>query len=643
MNSNPGVARIAVWTLIAGVALVFGQAVFYGFITFDDGAYVFLNQSVIRGLSRESVVSAFTAEVAGNWHPLTMLAHMAVSNLFGPRPWAYHLLNVALHAANSVLLFKLLQALLVFGRRSSAPGTGTDQIEPQPAEANTHATLACWFATGLFAFHPLRVESVVWISELKDLLSALFCLLTIRAYLNWTGDPSRRNYLLMAGFFAAGLMSKPMLVTLPCLLLLLDYWPLRRLDNLTDVRKLGALVVEKLPLFGLSALACLVTLQYQKMGGAVRSLELLPFGLRLQSAVLAYAAYLEKLIWPVDLALFYPYPKSWPTLAIVTAATVVFVLTTVAILAVRRYPAWFTGWFWYLGTLVPVIGLVQVGQQSMADRYTYIPSMGISLVIAWAVASFLQRRSVKRTGIRWAGIASIGILASLSVLAWKQTALWRSSETIYRHTLRVTGENWFMRQTLAVLLAHTGRVDEGIKHLREAVRIAPDNAGNWDDLGYLLQLKGNVPDAIKALEESIRLDPRRSTAHRALAGILRRKGETGRAIDHLRESIRIAPSDQQSLVELARIRASHPDPTARDAAEAVTLARKACEFSRYENPDALEVLAAAYAENQQFDLALDFARRGAQVAESFGKSTLADRIRRHIALYEMRMPFRESR
>jgi protein O-mannosyl-transferase len=629
-------ARIAAWTLVAGVALVFGQSIFFGFITFDDGAYVFLNGHVIHGLSCGGIVSAFSAEVAGNWHPLTMLAHMGVSSAVGPRPWAYHLLNVAIHAANCILLFKLLHVMLTRGQPSS--------VDNLPGElTSSFTTAACWFVTGLFALHPLRVESVVWISELKDLLSALFWLLTIRAYLTWLNAPVRRNYLLLIGYFAAGLMSKPMVVTLPCVLLLLDYWPLRRIANLSDLRRLGALAIEKLPLFAMSAAICWVTVQYQKMGDAVRSLETFPFALRVQSALVAYVAYLGKTIWPVDLALFYPYPKQWPVWTIVASAVLILLLTLGAVLTARRFPAYFTGWFWYLGTLVPVIGLVQVGQQSMADRYTYIPSMGFSLVIAWAVAGLLERCATRRTWLRIAGAASIAILASISVVTWRQTNLWRTSEALYRHTIRVTSKNWFMHQTLAALLAHTGRVDEGIDQLRQALLVEPHNASIWDDFGYLLQLKGKIPDAVQALEEAIRLDPRRAGAHRILAAILRQQGETRMAIEHLREAIRIAPKDQQSLVDLARIRASHPDPTARDATEAVMLAKNACEFSGYQNPDALDALAAAYAESQQFDLALDLARRGAQAAEAVGQNSLADRIRKRITLYEMRMPFRESR
>jgi protein O-mannosyl-transferase len=636
-------ARIATWTLAGGVALVFGQSVFFGFITFDDGAYVFLNRHVIRGLSWDGIVSAFTAEVAGNWHPLTILAHMGVSSAVGPRPWAYHLLNVAIHAANCVLLLKLLQMLLTRGQRSFVDNAAIGEGCPSGKLSNSLTTAACWFATGLFALHPLRVESVVWISELKDLLSALFWLLTIRAYLTWVDAPIRRNYLWLIGYFAAGLMSKPMVVTLPCVLLLLDCWPLKRIANIWNFRRLGELTLEKLPLFAMSAAICLVTVHYQKMGDAVRSLESFPFALRVQSALVTYVAYLGKTIWPVDLALFYPYPKQWPVWAVAASAALILLLTLGAVFTSRRFPAWFTGWFWYLGTLIPVIGLVQVGQQSMADRYTYIPSMGIILVIAWAVATFLERCAWRRTWLRVAGAASIAILGSISVLTWRQTNLWRTSEALYRHTLRITSGNWFMHQTLAVLLAHTGRVDEGIKQLREALVIVPDNASVWDDLGYLLQLKGEIPDAIKALEEAIRLDPRRAGAHRILAAILRQKGETRFAIEHLREAIHMAPKDQQPLVDLAHIRASHPDPAARDAEEAVMLAQRACELSGYQDPDALDALAAAYAESQQFDLALDFARRGVQAAEALRQNSLAERIRKRITLYEMRMPFREAR
>jgi protein O-mannosyl-transferase len=635
VNANSKFSDIAIWTLIAGVVLAFGRAAYFGFITFDDGAYVFLNQQVLRGLTPEGIASAFSLEVAGNWHPLTMLAYMGVSSVFGPRAWAYHFLNVALHAANSVLLFKLLETLLARGRRRS-PGDPGEQ--PQ-----SHTTVACWFGAATFALHPLRVESVVWISELKDLLCALFFLLTIRAYLIWTEEPTRRGYLITMAFFAAGLMSKPMLVTLPCVLLLLDYWPLRRLGALTDVRRVGALTLEKLPLFALSVAACLLTIQYQKMGDAVRSLEAFPFTMRVQSAVIAYAAYLGKLVWPIDLAVFYPYPDSWPLLAVVAATVVVLILTLAAVVMARKVPAWFTAWFWYLGTLVPVIGFVQVGQQSMADRYTYIPSMGISLFIAFAADFVRERLGVRRLGTRVLTLTALLVIAALSFLTWRQVGRWRSSETLYRHALLVTGDNWFMRQSLAVILAHTGRVDEGIEHLQEALRIDPQNAGVWDDLGYLLQLKGAIPESIGALERAIQIDPRRAGAHRILAAILRQKGQTQQAIEHLNAAIRVAPKDLQSLVDLARLRASHPDASVRNAVEAVKLARAACEHSNYQSVDALDALAASYAEAQQFDLAMEFAQKGIQAADSSGNKNLADRIRRRASLYELRLPLREAK
>lgn len=636
-------AKVAFWILIAGVALVFGKAIFYGFITFDDGAYVFLNQSVIRGLSVQSVVSAFTAEVAGNWHPVTMLAYMSVSSTVGPQPWAYHSLNIALHATNTVLLFGLLRTLILRSRESSPSNGGTQLTEAELNGGNAHATLVCGLAAGLFGLHPLRVESVVWISELKDLLSAFFFVLTIRAYLTWIEDRNRKNYLRMAALFAAGLMSKPMLVTLPCVLLLLDYWPLRRIGSTGNLRQLGVLLVEKLPLFGLSVTACLLTLRYQQIGGAVRNLEAFPFLLRLQSAVLAYASYLRKLVWPTDLALYYPYPKSWPVFDVIVAAVLIIALTTTALMAVRRFPAWFVGWFWYLGTLVPVIGLIQVGQQSMADRYTYIPSMGLSLVIAYAGAAVLEHWAIGRPGRQILACASIAILIAFSSLTWKQVARWQSTEAIYRHSLSVTRDNWFMHQSLATLLAHTGRIDEGIEQLHEALRIDPRNAGIWDDLGYLLQLKGDRSEATGALERAVQLDPRCTSARRVLAAIFRQSGEASRAIEHLRECVRISPRDQQALVALALIRATHPDALKRNAIEAITSARTACELSAYQNPDALDALAAAYAEDQQFELALDFARRGMRAAESTGRGKLAESIGKRLALYEMRLPFRDSR
>lgn len=522
MKLDSQYSRIMAAALFIGVLAVYTRVLFSGFITLDDGAYVFANANVARGWTMDGLASTFTAEVAGNWHPLTMLTHMTVCEFFGLRPWAHHLLNVVLHGINCVLLFKVLEELLWHGRQRLARDTAPAGNEVILAGSSPLAdTMACGFAAALFALHPLRVESVAWVSELKDLLSALFWLLSIRAYLHWIERPAIGGYLAVLAFLLAGLMSKPMLVTLPFVLLLLDYWPLRRFSPASagafPVGQFIQLVVEKLPLFLVCSASCVVTLQFQQAGQAVQRLELYPLSLRVQSAIVSYAAYLGKLAWPVDLAVFYPSPNTLPWTDAGLAFLLILLLTVGAIFLGKRNPVLLTGWFWYLGTLVPVIGIVQVGRQAMADRYTYIPFTGLTILIAWAGAALLERRTGQH---RWAMAAAGALLATCAVLTWRQLALWRSSEPLYRHALRVTRDNWFIHRSLGMLLAYGRRLDEGIEHLQKSVRIDSRNPGSWNDLALLWQIKGNDAEARQARENAIRLDPTQASAER---GSLSRK------------------------------------------------------------------------------------------------------------------------
>ncbi|HRT06277.1 MAG TPA: hypothetical protein P5204_11330 [Kiritimatiellia bacterium] len=441
------------WNLAAGallaalVFLAFGGALLCGFVWFDDHGYVTENPAVTAGLTKAGLRWAFTTTHMYNWHPLTWLAHMADAELYGLNPAGHHLSSLLLHAANAILLFFFL-------RRATASGP---------------AALA---AAALWAVHPLRAESVVWISERKDVLAAFFGLLALLAYVR----PAGRGRLLgTAVAFAASLLAKPAWVTLPCLLLLLDAWPLGRWPR-TPAWKL---VLEKAPLWLLAAGSCAMTLAAQSAGGAVKSFAALPAGARLANAATATVQYLRALIWPVDLAVYYPFPAggaSWT--AAIGAAVLLAALTALAVAAARRAPWGLVGWLWFLGALVPMIGLVQVGGQAWADRYSYLPHIGLALALAGSAAKIADRRI-------WPAVAGL-LVVMLAWLSRAQTAVWRDTETLFRHALAVTQDNWLIHFNLANRYQLDGRRAEACAEYRAVLEIAPNYAPAMNNLAWTL-------------------------------------------------------------------------------------------------------------------------------------------------------------
>jgi len=378
--------------LVAITWFVFGQTLRHDFVNFDDHVYVYENPLVVKGLSTEGIIGAFTHTHALNWHPLTTLSHMLDCQLYGLKAGDHHLTNVILHTISVLLLFLVLKQI----------------------------TGALWqgaFVAALFAIHPLHVESVAWVAERKDVLSAVFFVLTLAAYARYARAPSTPRYLLVALLFACGLMSKPMLVTLPFVLLLLDYWPLGRLEaqKLEVGRRFRRLITEKIPLFALSTCSCLVTLFTQRQGP--NPIDQLPFLWRLNNTFVSYVTYIWQMLWPVRLAAFYPHPNDRLPLLEVTAAVAFLVGVSLLVIYLRRSkPSLVTGWFWYLGMLVPVIGLIQVGEQAHADRYTYLPQIGLYIMIAWSVRDLLLE-STSRARRALVGIAAAIIIVSLSARA----------------------------------------------------------------------------------------------------------------------------------------------------------------------------------------------------------------------------------
>jgi tetratricopeptide (TPR) repeat protein len=468
--------------LIAGVTVAaYWPVLNNGFIDYDDTDYVTANMMVRQGLTLKGFIWSFSAFHAGNWHPLTWLSHMLDIQLFNLNPMGHHADSLLFHAANAVLLRLVLQRLT--GRLGRSVVVAL-----------------------LFALHPLHVESVAWIAERKDVLSTFFWLLTMAAYLWYTRKPSLKRYLPVVLLFALGLMAKQMLVTLPLILLLLDYWPLNRLSPRPSL-----ILAEKIPLLAISATAALVTLRAQDSAGALahgnEQFSLLFAG----NALISYVKYIWKMCWPADLALFYPFDPSAVTIPGVAAAAVLLAVITVLVIVERkRRPYLVFGWFWYLITLLPVIGFIRVGSQAMADRYTYIPLIGLFVIVVWGAAEIAD---LWRGGLQAAaGMAAIA-LALLSVLTVTQIRYWQNSYDLYAHALTVVKRNWLAHNNMAILLAQQYRYDEAILHFRESLSIFPNQAEGFMNLGNAYQSVGNNNAAIDAFSEAVRLKPNDVEGH----------------------------------------------------------------------------------------------------------------------------------
>jgi Flp pilus assembly protein TadD len=485
-----------------------------GFIGLDDPGYVPANPHVTAGLTWSSMAWAWTAAgYAGNWHPLTWLSHMLDVELFGVWAGGHHMTSVVLHALNTVLLFLLLY------RTTSATGRSA-------------------FVAALFAVHPMHVESVAWIAERKDVLSTFFWLLTMIAYVAWTLRPGAWRYLLVCVSLAAGLLSKPMLVTLPCVLLLFDVWPLGRwTGRLRDVRPR---IVEKLPLFALAASSSIITVIAQQRGGATTDLETLPAATRVASALVAYMQYIGKLVWPTNMAVFYPYRDMLPWWGVAGALVAMTVLSVFAYRARHARPYLTTGWFWFAGTLVPVIGLVQVGQQAMADRYTYVPYVGLFIAIAWAGHSLFTRLRVDGRVVVAIALAAVAGAATLTA---SQVRVWHSHETIWRHAAAVTSGNYIAMNELGMLLAAEGRHTDALQYFESAARDKPGFAEARNNLGLTYVQLGRVQDALAQYELAVRLKPAFPEAERNYGNALMMAGKLSDAEAHFRKAISLRPEE----------------------------------------------------------------------------------------------------
>ena len=632
---------VAIYVFLAAITwAVFGQAIGHQFIRYDDQNYVYENPEISAGLTLHGIGDAFVHTHARNWHPLTTISHMLDCQLFGLNPAGHHLTNVLLHTATVLLFFSVLHAMTGAAWRSA-------------------------FVAAVFAIHPLRAESVAWVAERKDVLSAFFFMLTLGAYVRYARGASLRHYLSTFLFFALGLMSKSMLVTTPFLLLLIDYWPLSRFkagctgqqgDKVQD-KNFGAvprqLIFEKIPLLVLSASAAIVTLVAQKQ--TVVYGEELSLKWRIGNAFFSYLAYIGQMLWPAKLAVFYPLSADrLPAWEILLAVFVIGGITVTAILLRKTRPYLFTGWGWYLIGLLPVIGLVQVGLQGRADRYTYLPQIGLCIAVTWAVADY-SRSPTKRKIM--ASLAA-GVIALLVWRGWMQTSYWADTESVWKHALAVTVDNDVAQYNLAALameqghlddaisyyekalaanpenkeshhqvssalvhnnlgnaLARKGRLDDAIVQYRTAVELRRDFADAHSNLAAMLAKKGRLVEATAEYETALAIPPEDAAAHLRLAPLLLLTGRENDAIVHYRRALELMSESVFILHTLAWILATSPDVKVRDGKEAVQFAEKANRLTNGTNAPVLRTLAASYAQAGRFSEAVVTARRAMPLAQ----------------------------
>jgi protein O-mannosyl-transferase len=511
MKKLPGELRLhlAGAILFFGTLLLFSRALQNDFLDFDDPDYVTQNVHVQNGFSLENVRWAFTSTAAGNWHPLTWLSLMLDAQIYGDSARGFHSTNILFHALNATLAFLVLRKL-------------------------TGAFWTSAICAALFAWHPLRVESVAWIAERKDVLSGFFFLLALLAYAHFAEKSKSTNprakffYALVFLFFACGAMCKPMLVTLPFVLLLLDLWPLQRFDRASISR----LLVEKIPFFVLSAAICAVTYFAQKKGGAI--VETLPFDFRLENAVVSIAGYVGKFFWPFNLAVVYPLPNRWPISTVAVSISFALIFTIFAISQWRSRPYLPVGWFWFVGMLVPVVGFVQAGHQAMADRYTYLPILGLQVALLWWLRGLFLKAKIP--GIITAALA-IFVLAGCAARTWNQEAVWKNSATLYEHALAVTKNNYLAESNLGTTLFNEKHFAEAEKHFRRAIEINPGFATARFKLALTLDESGRADGALDAYEGLLKIRPLDADAHYDVGVILLNRGKPAEAIPHFQAAI----------------------------------------------------------------------------------------------------------
>jgi tetratricopeptide (TPR) repeat protein len=500
---------------------IYAQVIGHQFITLDDPTYIRENPNVNRGVTLAGLAWAFSTFHAANWHPLTWISHMIDCQLFGTNAGRHLLVNTLIHAANTLFIFYFLLR-------------------------TTHARWPSALVAALFALHPLHVESVAWASERKDTLSTFFGLLSLIAYVRYAEARSISRYAWVAITLGLGLLAKPMLVTWPFLMLLLDYWPLRRLQGLDASHQLSSLrklVVEKLPLFALVAVSMIITLLAQSHGGAVRTFAAAPVGFRLSNGVVSYATYILLMFWPNNLAVYYPLPLTGiPTWQVIGAAFLLIGITALCLFERRNRPYLIVGWLWFLGTLVPVIGFVQVGGQTMADRYFYIPSIGLFIALVFGFSDLAKSWRVAPP--LSAGIAA-GVLLILATLTNAQIQRWRDSFTLFEHTLAVTPRNLHIEHNLGLAMGSAGRYDEAAAHFEKALQIDANFYDGLVGMGVTREFQGRLPEAIDYFQAAIHSQPDTPTAHLQLGRVLWKQSSDQAALEEIGRASQLAPKDAE--------------------------------------------------------------------------------------------------
>ena len=494
--------------LVMAILAVYGQMNYHEFINFDDSSYILKNQHVQKGLTSESISWAFSFTDIAYWHPLTWLSHMLDCQIYGLIPSMHHRTSLIFHIVNSILLFFVLQKM-------------------------TGALWKSAFVAALFALHPINVESVAWVAERKNLLSTFFWMLTMLAYVHYTIRPSLYRYLLTLLLLMLGLMAKPMLVTLPFVLLLLDHWPLGRLRQQSTFD----LILEKIPFFALSAVSAYISSLSVQRYEIVVSMELVPMKLRIANALVSYVKYIEKMIWPKNLAVFYPFPDTLPIWQVFGAGLFLASISLLALLNFKKKPYLCVGWLWFLGTLIPVIGLKQAGLwPAMADRWAYVPLIGIFIIIVWGVPELASQWCHKKIGL---ALAAAVLLLILMTVTWLQVRYWINSVSLFKHAFEVTANNFIVHFKLGESLAEQGRTEEAINHYQEVLRLKPCYALAHHNLGCILADQGRTNEAMNHYIAALKINPKLERTHINLGCILNSKGERDKAIKHYFYALRL--------------------------------------------------------------------------------------------------------
>ncbi|RJQ60495.1 MAG: tetratricopeptide repeat protein [Desulfobacteraceae bacterium] len=602
-------------TLVLLTLVVYWQVRDFEFVLYDDTSYVSDNPHVQDGLTSKNLLWAVEAVDVSNWHPITWISHLMDVELFGMNPGAHHLTNLIVHLINSMLLFIILKRI-------------------------TGLTWASGFVAALFAVHPINAESVAWVSERKNLLCAFFFMISLWAYVRWVEKPCFRRYVLVTIFFILGLMAKPMLVTLPFVLLLLDFWPFERIRRINGEKERAnaiRLFWEKIPLFVLSLGSSVLTFLVQRNSGAVRSFESLSFQLRMDNALISYVRYLCKLLRPLHLAVVYPYSQSIPAWQVGGALVLLVVITWISICHIKRYPYIFVGWFWFLGALVPVIGIIQVGPQAMADRYAYIPLIGLFILIAWGIREISLKSHLGKIGI----VSLAGtLIAVLAVITHQQASYWKNTITLFQHAVNETSNNHIAHINLALALmeqnrldeaiahfnlalkikpafplAHNnlgvamgrqGRYSEAIRHYTEALRLKPDWAGALFNLGNALSALGQFEDAVKVYRRALAVSPNDAEIYNNLGNALFEKRNPDEAIDYYQQALALQPGCVSALLNSAKAYANKGE-----YGLARFYFRKAINFEP-NNPRAYYLIAVTYAKENRISDSVQWIERAAQ-------------------------------